>query len=99
MFKFCRLIEVASIVIVVYILYLAWSQKSGFTDSSRDAYLTELIKQDYIQTYPWMASNPGGATSYNMALFQQQSSNPGNFERRPLSYYDFGEITYIGNPL
>lgn len=99
MFKYCWPLFI--IIIIVCALYL-WANKchrSGFTDSTRSAYLTELINHDYIQSYPWMASNPGGATSYNKALFQQHSSNPGIYERIPLSYYDFGEITYIGNPL
>lgn len=100
MFKFSRLLICIIIMITgILIFHLTGNQKSGFTDSARSTYLTELIKQDYIQSYPWMASNPGGATSYNKALFLQSSSNPGVYERRPLSYYDFGEITYIGNPL
>lgn len=100
MFKLSWLILSIIILITgIFIFHLTRNQKSGFTDSARNAYLTEFIKQDYIQSYPWMASNPGGATSYNKALFQQRSSNPGIYERKPLSYYDFGEITYIGNPL
>jgi hypothetical protein len=65
---------------------------------ARSEYLNKLMRDDYIQSYPWMASNPGGATSFNNALFNQASQQQ-IYIRRPQTYYDFGEITYIGNPL
>lgn len=61
-------------------------------------YLNDLIKADYIQSYPWFANNPNGATSYNMSLFKQ-SNNTEEIETQTQNYYDFGEITYIGNPV
>ena len=72
-----------------------WFQKEQL---ARSAYMNKLIREDYIQSYPWMASNPGGATSFNNALFNQ-SSQQQIYKRQPQTYYDFGEITYIGNPL
>lgn len=65
---------------------------------ARAEYLNSLIRADYTQSYPWMAGNPGGSTSFNKALFNQ-SSQQQIYTRRPQTYYDFGEITYIGNPL
>lgn len=62
------------------------------------AYLTDLIKADYIQSYPWFANNPGGNTTYNYRLFNQ-SNDAEQIETQNQNYYDFGEITYIGNPL
>lgn len=62
------------------------------------AYLNDLIKADYIQSYPWFANNPNGATTYNMRLFDQ-SNDEEQIETQNQNYYDFGEITYIGNPL
>ena len=62
------------------------------------AYLNELIKADYIQSYPWFANNPNGATTYNKRLFDQSNDNE-QIEPQTQNYYDFGEITYIGNPL
>jgi len=62
------------------------------------AYLNDLIKADYIQAYPWFANNPNGATTYNYRLFNQ-SNDTEQIETQNQNYYDFGEITYIGNPL
>lgn len=62
------------------------------------AYLNDLIKADYIQSYPWFANNPNGATTYNYRLFNQ-SNDVEQIETQNQNYYDFGEITYIGNPL
>ncbi len=76
------------------------SIKDWFSDDKtiRDKYLDKLIYSDNIQSYPWMAANPGGATSFNNSLFRKSSLMP-KFEEKPLTYYDFSEITYIGNPL
>ncbi len=62
------------------------------------AYLNDLIRADYIQSYPWFASNPNGATTYNKRLFDQSNDNE-QIETQTQNYYDFGEITYIGNQL
>jgi hypothetical protein len=62
------------------------------------AYLNDLIKADYAQSYPWFANNPNGATTYNYRLFNQ-SNDVEPIETQNQNYYDFGEITYIGNPL
>lgn len=69
-----------------------------YKDIKNRAYLNNLIKADYIQSYPWFASNPNGATTYNMRLFNQ-SNDEEQIETQNQNYYDFGEITYIGNPL
>jgi hypothetical protein len=61
-------------------------------------YLNDLIKADYIQSYPWFANNPNGATTYNRRLFNQ-SNDEEEITTNAQNYYDFGEITYIGNPL
>ena len=98
MHRYIIIIFIIIIVLTFIMCHTSSTTRSGFSNPVRDAYLTELIKSDYIQSYPWMANNPNGATSYNMPLFQQ-SSKPPIFERHPLTYYDFGEITYIGNPL
>ena len=69
-----------------------------YTNVKTRAYLNDLIKADYAQSYPWFASNPNGATTYNMRLFNQ-SNDEEQIETQNQNYYDFGEITYIGNPL
>ena len=69
-----------------------------YKDIKTRAYLNDLIKADYIQSYPWFASNPNGATTYNFRLFNQ-SNDEEQIETQTQNYYDFGEITYIGNPL
>lgn len=69
-----------------------------YKDIKTRAYLNDLIKADYAQSYPWFASNPNGATTYNMRLFNQ-SNDEEQIETQNQNYYDFGEITYIGNPL
>jgi hypothetical protein len=74
------------------------SQWQQIYNNARTSYLNNLIRADYIQMYPWMASNPNGATSYNNRLFIQ-SSDPVKYNTHPLDYYDYGELTYIGNPL
>ena len=60
---------------------------------ARMAYLNDFIKADYIQSYPWMAAHPNELTT---------AAKPeiiGNLVYRPMDYYDYGEITYIGNSL
>lgn len=69
-----------------------------YTNVKTREYLNDLIKADYAQSYPWFASNPNGATTYNMRLFNQ-SNDEEQIETQNQNYYDFGEITYIGNPL
>jgi hypothetical protein len=69
-----------------------------YTNVKTRAYLNDLIKADYAQSYPWFASNPNGATTYNFRLFNQ-SNDIEQIETQNQNYYDFGEITYIGNPL
>jgi len=69
-----------------------------YTNVKTRAYLNDLIKADYIQSYPWFANNPNGATTYNKRLFDQ-SNDDEQIESQNQNYYDFGEITYIGNPL
>lgn len=69
-----------------------------YKDIKTRAYLNDLIKADYAQSYPWFASNPNGATTYNFRLFNQ-SNDEEQIETQNQNYYDFGEITYIGNPL
>ena len=69
-----------------------------YKDIKTRAYLNDLIKADYAQSYPWFASNPNGATTYNFRLFNQ-SNDEEQIETQTQNYYDFGEITYIGNPL
>jgi hypothetical protein len=69
-----------------------------YTNVKTRAYLNDLIKADYIQSYPWFVSNPNGATTYNKRLFNQ-SNDEEQIETQNQNYYDFGEITYIGNPL
>lgn len=69
-----------------------------YTNGKTKTYLNNLIAADYIQSYPWFASNPNGNTTYNMRLFNQ-SNDTEQIEAQSQNYYDFGEITYIGNPL
>lgn len=69
-----------------------------YTNVKTRAYLNDLIKADYIQSYPWFANNPNGNTSYNTRLFNA-SNDVEQIETQNQNYYDFGEITYIGNPL
>ena len=91
--------------LIIIALYLWNRKKEAFTSpmqgdewfneyhEARIGYLNDFIKADYIQSYPWMASHPNQLTT---------AAKPeiiGNLVYRPLNYYDYGEITYIGNPL
>jgi hypothetical protein len=69
-----------------------------YKDVKNRKYLNDLIKADYIQSYPWFANNPNGNTSYNRPLFNM-SNDEEEITTRSQNYYDFGEITYVGNPL
>ena len=92
-----------SLIIIAY--YLWKHKKEPFTipkklekwldeyHTSRLSYLNDFIKADYIQSYPWMASHPNQLTTV------AKPEIIGNIVYRPLNYYDYGEITYIGNPL
>ena len=67
-------------------------------NNKKRQYLLNELKQDKTQVYPWMANNPDGSTTYNKRLMNSTQSRPA-MEKREQTYYDFGEITYIGNPL
>ncbi len=60
-------------------------------------YLNELINKDIIQSYPWVAQNPDGATGYNFAADLEARHNQSQLTAR--NYGDFAEITYVGNQL
>ena len=59
----------------------------------------KIYEWNVLQNYPWIKIDEDSGSNYPLQSMEKMNENGGDFQVRKRDYYDFGDITYIGNPL
>ena len=59
----------------------------------------KIYEWNVLQNYPWIKIDEDSGSNYPLKSMEKMNENGGDFQVRKRDYYDFGDITYIGNPL
>ena len=59
----------------------------------------KIYEWNVLQNYPWIKIDENSGSNYPLQSMEKMNENGDDFQVRKRDYYDFGDITYIGNPL
>tara|TARA_B100000242_G_C43026212_1_gene477824 strand:- start:123 stop:1610 length:1488 start_codon:yes stop_codon:yes gene_type:complete len=59
----------------------------------------KIYEWNVLQNYPWIKIDEDSGSNYPLKSMKKMNENGSDFQVRKRDYYDFGDITYIGNPL
>ena len=59
----------------------------------------KIYEWNVLQNYPWIKIDEDSGSNYPLQSMEKMNENGGDFQVRKRDYYDFGDITYLGNPL
>ena len=59
----------------------------------------KIYEWNVLQNYPWIKIDEESGSNYPLQSMEKMNENGGDFQVRKRDYYDFGDVTYLGNPL
>ena len=59
----------------------------------------KIYEWNVLQNYPWIKIDEDSGSNYPLQSMEKMNENGGDFQVRKRDYYDFGDVTYLGNPL
>lgn len=59
----------------------------------------KIYQWNVLQNYPWIKIDEDSGSNYPLQSMEEMNENGGDFQVRKRDYYDFGDVTYLGNPL
>ena len=87
-----------SLCIIVFIYKIVNNKKIEKFNTDMQDIIKKINETNVIHNYPWMA-NGEDATKFQKNVIDNLTENENKMTVIPRSYYDFSDITYVGNAL